>query len=85
MKEAPSGLCHKCQHSTIVTLKSGSTIYYCSDFSVRLSSPAVECSSFQEEGKSKWEMERIAWILEVKKGKVVGFVAPNPKKRGTLE
>ena len=43
--------------------------------------PVSFCSEFMEAGKTKYDYEKIAWILEVKKGQVVGFIGPQDKKK----
>ncbi|SRR6266702_3088608 len=39
--------------------------------------PVIECSEFEEKtGHKRSEMEKLAWILETKKGRPIGFFNP---------
>lgn len=49
---------------------------YCHTMS-KFVGPIKDCSQFREKGSmDQWEMEQKAWILEVKKTKIIGFMSP---------
>lgn len=73
------GLCGSCDNSFIREDQKGQVEVWCHYFHPMRSvgRPIVECSGHEEKGKmSKHDMDRVAWILEVKAGRVVGFQPP---------
>jgi hypothetical protein len=88
---ADLGLCALCAHAEIV---SGDTEMQravgCTNL-VRATQrqirwPVRSCSGYEERGKpSQFELERIAWILEVKRGKRIGFASPLERRRKKME
>lgn len=47
------------------------------DHPLTLTKPVVECSEYvRKNSQDRRDMERIAWILETKKGRPIGFVTP---------
>jgi hypothetical protein len=46
--------------------------------------PVRDCSSYQiKNSQNLYEMQRMAWIIEQKKGSFIGFLSPlDAKKRG---
>lgn len=79
------GLCGTCEEAVTITFDSGETELLCADYTIarsagsegrRITEPVVRCSEYIERGKaSKREMEKIAWVLEFKKGGPTGFGA----------
>ena len=80
IKDQPKGLCHGCRKSHITKDDRGESLTTCIANSSQprvIRRPIVECDRHEEMGTiSNWEAEKIAWILEVKKGQVIGFKPP---------
>jgi hypothetical protein len=77
-------ICDTCCYSTIVRgSQQGQEVVICSElYPLRgvISWPVVECTSYLEKGSlTEQRAERIGWVLEVKAGKVVGFIPPKKK------
>lgn len=73
-------LCQSCRYSQIIK---GPQQYqertFCgvSGESKQVPFPVVICSSYLSKGEmNEWEAKAIGWVLEVKKGQVVGFRPP---------
>lgn len=76
--------CSTCNYSFIYSTVRDTVVecHYGKDKIMR--EPVVECSSYEEKNsQSLYEMKEKAWILEVKKGRVIGFVSQEElRKRG---
>lgn len=80
----PSGerLCDNCTSSTIIKCDNGVEKIFCHSMpegsgSHQIKDIVVECSSFRKRGElSIHAMEEMGWILETKKGQIIGFVNP---------
>jgi len=83
------GLCGQCQNA-IVRQDEGASepVVTCMAYygpSRDINKPVESCSSFEARGKNTLEeMKRVAWILEVKKGKPMGFKNPDEAKEMKL-
>ena len=71
-----AGLCGSCRHSHIVRTVKGLTIDCDAGQPRRIPAPVLECNLHSAEGHSRHEMERLGWVLEVKKGEIIGFKPP---------
>ena len=75
-----SSLCDKCEYGSIAKTKDNKRIVYCTAIFKYMPQNISECSDYQAKGElSKHDMERLAWTLETKNGKI-GFKQPDPKK-----
>lgn len=74
-------LCTKCTNSTILNTAAGPK-YLCEDYDIGRAyrngvPPVLQCSAFVPYGSmSKHEMEKKAWVLEVKGKHIIGFKPP---------
>lgn len=65
----------------IMKTTSGKRKVYCAAVMKVVPSNIDECSDYQAKGsQSKYEMEKVAWVLEVKHGRTMGFKPPEEKK-----
>lgn len=74
-------LCFGCVHSQVVKGQQVSdiTVYcqVCCEFPRVVPKPVAECSEFRRKTDgTRDQMEKMAWILETKKGRPIGFVNP---------
>lgn len=80
------GLCGSCANSTVVRFTTGDDYYRCEQISFgsrggRIPAPVSECSDYHPiNTPTKFEMKEVAWVLETKKGKVIGFLSPEEAK-----
>lgn len=75
-------LCGSCRHSLIIKNSVG-TNYFCLPGSnpIKLAAPATECNNYESANlATKYEMVDLAWVLEIKKGKIIGFNPPKLKE-----
>lgn len=73
------GLCGRCEESTVMTDERGREVVYCHYFhpTKRIQMRVKECTDYTARGALSYhEMKNTAWVLEVKKGKPVGFRPP---------
>ena len=84
--EDNSDLCTRCVHVQIVQDGRG-TRKFCGELHTsrnEIYGPVTKCSIRMLRGEmDEYEAKQLGWVLEVKKGEVIGFVPP--KKRGELE
>lgn len=74
-------LCDSCQHSLIMKTSDGKEFVDCTYQNIELTHSVVECNQYKDiKDKDQYELEQIAWILETKNGKTIGFKPP--KRRG---
>lgn len=80
--EGAKTLCKQCEHSVCRTFDNNHEDVECTVFkSKSLRRPVIECSTFLAKGsQSLWDMEQKAWVLEVKKGRPMGFKRPGDKE-----
>ena len=78
------GLCGTCRNAIIRTDLAGEQEVWCEaafQNPMLIRKPIGDCSHHDFKFiMQKYEMEQKAWILEVKKGKIVGFVRPEDRK-----
>ena len=77
------GLCHTCKHAHIRSFDTGKQEVICGrlDVNALMPRPVVECTMYEEKGTmDEWDMEKIAFVLETKKGKPIGFLSPTEYK-----
>lgn len=77
-----SGVCGGCENFSLMVDQRGREMAICAYHypTIRITRPLKFCTDFQAKGtQDRHEMEKTAWILEVKKGKVIGFRPPKRK------
>lgn len=83
-----TSLCEDCLHGMVTRFATGETQTICSEQhpSFGVKGPVSECSAYDYRwGRTDWEMDKVAFILERnKKGEVIGFRPPK-KEKGTPE
>lgn len=81
---APTSLCASCSNVTHIKGASLSEeIQFCSAVypASQISFPVVSCTDFSRRGDTKLkDMEKVAWIVNIKGGRAVGFVTPDQFK-----
>lgn len=78
--KGPVTKCQTCDYSQIMDTERERTVY-CHNMS-KFVGPLRECSAFRaQDSMDKWEMEQKAWILEVKKTKIIGFMSPEDRRQ----
>lgn len=85
IKEGPvRGLCGSCKHARIMVDDQNQSTVVCEENHppFYISRALVSCSDYLETGKlAQWELEKIAWIIEVHpKTKEIGFRPPKKEK-----
>lgn len=74
------GLCGSCREGTTRQHDNGDVVTMCDAGmnTQRVHRPVVRCTDYDEKGSvSKWDMEKIAWIVTTdKSGKTIGFQPP---------
>jgi hypothetical protein len=76
------GICALCKSGTIVEGETeGQRVFECSalgERAVRLIRwPVRRCTEFEEKGSQDlYQLHQMAWILETRKGKPIGFISP---------
>lgn len=82
--EGPPSKCNTCQYAQIMTTKNDHRVW-CHNLNHAVP-PIEQCSSYTRKGEmDMWEMKAQAWILEVKKGKTIGFLSPTDAKKKNME
>lgn len=76
---------NKCQYSQISITSTGDRRVNCSALfatsTQRVRPDIIECNKYLPAGTpSQFDMEKQAWIIETKNGRVVGFKAPKQEK-----
>lgn len=82
--ERGRNLCLSCVEAHITTDVRGDREIFCRAvrYAQHIRVPVVVCSGYQEIGKmQKHEAAQLGWVLEVKKGKIVGFRPPTQKDK----
>jgi hypothetical protein len=85
IKEKREGKCATCSSGVILQ---GNTfnerIVHCHALERDVPFIVTECSRYRvDNSQSLWEMEKVAWIIEQKKGSFIGFLSPlDAKKKG---
>jgi hypothetical protein len=79
------GLCFGCRYAQVIQGQqiSDLTVWCEAHFErpKRIPRPVVSCTDFKRrDEQTRGEMEKIAWILESKRGKVIGFFQPAEHK-----
>lgn len=80
-------LCHSCQHAKITKDDSGNekrqclVFRYASGRSIDIKENIKECNTYLDKQEVPlYKLEEIAYVMEVKKGGVVGFRPPDKSK-----
>lgn len=79
MREPVEGLCGSCNDAHIRTNALGKRIVVCTALRENelMTQPVVSCTSFSAKGTlDQHSMFQIAWTLESKEGRVIGFKPP---------
>ena len=81
--ERTETLCERCGHGTVA--RNGDDRVIVSSCgahgsSVHVSEPVKTCSYFDFRWKYAYEMRDKAWVLETRKGQIIGFIAPEKQK-----
>ncbi len=92
---APSkNLCLSCTYFNKVEFQNGNTDMFCSSYELRgdrgfkLHAMVAECTAFEDKGYiTLYELEKMAWVLEVSKQNKIGFITPKDwkEKHGAKE
>lgn len=78
----PGSLCGSCSKAHIFTNEKGTRIRYCRVIERNIHYPVTQCTSYAERGAlTRYEMEQIAWILEVSPRRKAGFMPPKDHGR----
>ena len=85
IKETLPGLCPRCRHSQIMKAVNGDIRVICNqEYKLNILAPIVECNQFFDANHTgKWEMEKIAWILDTSK-RTIGFIKPGTEEHTKL-
>lgn len=76
-----SSLCDRCTYGSIAKTTDNNRTVYCTSIFKYMPQNVSECSDYQSKGDlSKHDMERIAWNLETKEGRIIGFKPPEIKR-----
>ena len=78
VKDQYRTLCAGCRYGQILRFENRSEpTVYCHDMEKRIRATVASCSRYSNVRTMRdWEMEKIAFIIEKKHGRVVGFVEP---------
>jgi hypothetical protein len=76
-------LCRTCRYATLVE---GSTatqrINRCSCLGARVPFPVTSCNEWQDRSATDlWDMKQIAWVVEVKGSRPIGFLNPDQRRK----
>jgi hypothetical protein len=82
----PKSLCNTCSHvHQMKGMRLGEEKTLCSNLPAQhalITFPVEECSEYSEKNKQNlYEMQKIAWVIEQKKGSFVGFHDPDTAKK----
>lgn len=76
-------LCDSCRNGTVMKHSDGTERITCCAISsqvIEITKKVVECSDYTgKTEKTKYEMEKMAWILNVKGKTILGFKPPSHK------
>lgn len=81
-RTGPTTLCTSCARSVVIDNGTEARKIYCRALSdhwgpVQMEGPVYECSTYQNAKEtSLYDMEKIAWIIEVSKSRPIGFLKP---------
>lgn len=82
--EGPPSKCNTCERAQIMDLKNSRHVW-CHSLEQYVP-PVEQCSSYARKGEmDMWEMKEQAWVLEVKKGKTIGFQSPAERRKHNME
>jgi len=76
-------MCVSCSHSHVYENDLGEEYIICriDDRRVPMRRSIVRCDSYTEfAGMDEWKAERIGWVLQIDKGRVIGFKRPKRDK-----
>lgn len=82
IKKSRESLCETCRNSIIAKDIDGRNVLnICNSGSpIQIKSIIAECTDYRFKYSDPWEFKESAWILEVKKGQVIGFRPPGKEK-----
>jgi len=76
-------LCATCERGTVTKREDGTEFAYCSLMQRHLPFAVSECTDWEAKGTmSRYEMEKIAWIIDPKPG--IGFIKPRTNRHREL-
>jgi hypothetical protein len=79
IKDSGKTLCRSCTHSFVTTDERGTerTLCHYSGELISIKTRIVKCNQYESVNMlSEWKATQIGWVLEVKKGEVIGFKPP---------
>lgn len=78
----PVFLCYSCENSQIMKNSIGKITIQCNyQRTVKIITDVVECNVYMQKGQmQQYDAEKIAWILEKKGERVIGFKPPKSKR-----
>lgn len=75
-----SSLCDRCKESQITLNAKGERRVRCFNVSEYVHPYIAECNQYVAKGQpTEYELKKLAWDIEVKHGRVMGFKPPEPK------
>lgn len=76
-------LCKTCKNSLVIEGENFRNKFIkCHEAGEFIPFPVTRCSGFEEKNAVDiYDMQKIAWVLEVKKGTVMGFISPIDRKK----
>jgi len=75
-------LCNHCDYGQVMITSKGDRVVICNSWGRQVLPNITECSTYAPKGSlNEYELRKIAWILEVEKGKVVGFSPPKQEEK----
>ena len=87
----PSGksLCESCRNCFRATGSGSNEVTLCVanfETALRIDFPVYDCTKYDDKGyPTQYEMEQMAFVLEVKAGRVIGFLSPEERKAKGLD
>lgn len=76
-------LCRTCRYATLVEGAAATQrLKRCSQLDARVPFPVANCNEWQDRRSSNlWEMQQIAWVVEVKGNRPIGFLNPEQRRK----
>ena len=83
IRDFNKSLCHKCNNGHVMRAADETVVVRCEKMyegNSRVHPCIIECTMFEPKGAlNDYEMKKVAWILEAKHGRIVGFKPPEVK------
>jgi phenylacetate-coenzyme A ligase PaaK-like adenylate-forming protein len=83
IKDFNKTLCYKCNNGQVMKAADETVRIHCSLLyqGKDIHPYIIECTTFEPKGAlNDYEMKKVAWILELKHGRIVGFKPPEVKE-----